>query len=141
MRWGAVTSADPNRYQVPFWSGVAIRAHQLEPLRRVLASPRANLPLADDVGLGKTIEAGLVLQELFLRHRARTAVIPPMNLAACAALSTRPGLWDSMTVAHWAVVFRGGDVPSIDGILDAMSIGPVRSAAVEAARDFLVPSR
>ena len=34
---------------------------------------------ADDVGLGKTIEAGLVIQELFLRHRARTAVIvcPP----------------------------------------------------------------
>lgn len=79
MRWGAVTSADPNRYQAPFWSGVAIRAHQLEPLRRVLASPRANLLLADDVGLGKTIEAGMVLQELFLRHRARTTVIvcPP----------------------------------------------------------------
>ncbi len=79
MRWGAVTSADPNRYQAPFWSGVVVEAYQLEPLRRALASPRANLLLADDVGLGKTIEAGLVLQELFLRHRARTAVIvcPP----------------------------------------------------------------
>jgi SNF2 family DNA or RNA helicase len=79
MRWGAVTSADPNRYQAPFWSGVNVEAYQLEPLRRALASPRANLLLADDVGLGKTIEAGLVLQELFLRHRARTAVIvcPP----------------------------------------------------------------
>lgn len=34
---------------------------------------------ADGVGLGKTIEAGLVIQELLLRHRARTAVIvcPP----------------------------------------------------------------
>jgi superfamily II DNA or RNA helicase len=79
MRWGAVTSADPDRYQAPFWSGVALEAYQLEPLRRALASPRANLLLADDVGLGKTIEAGLVLQELLLRHRARTAVIvcPP----------------------------------------------------------------
>ncbi|GFG73229.1 DISARM system SNF2-like helicase DrmD [Mycobacterium botniense] len=79
MRWGAVTSADPNRYQAPFWSGVTVEAYQLEPLRRALASPRANLLLADDVGLGKTIEAGLVLQELLLRHRARTAVIvcPP----------------------------------------------------------------
>jgi superfamily II DNA or RNA helicase len=79
MRWGAVTSADPNRYQAPFWSGVNVEAYQLEPLRRVLGSPRANLLLADDVGLGKTIEAGLVIQELFLRHRARTAVIvcPP----------------------------------------------------------------
>jgi superfamily II DNA or RNA helicase len=79
MRWGAVTSADPNRYQAPFWSGVVVEAYQLEPLRRALTSPRANLLLADDVGLGKTIEAGLVLQELFLRHRARTTVIvcPP----------------------------------------------------------------
>jgi SNF2 family DNA or RNA helicase len=79
LRWGAVTSADPNRYQAPFWSGVNIEAYQLEPLRRALGSPRANLLLADDVGLGKTIEAGLVIQELLLRHRARTAVIvcPP----------------------------------------------------------------
>lgn len=79
MRWGAVTSADPNRYQAPFWSGANVEAYQLEPLRRALGAPRANLLLADDVGLGKTIEAGLVIQELFLRHRARTAVIvcPP----------------------------------------------------------------
>jgi superfamily II DNA or RNA helicase len=79
MRWGAVTSADPNRYQAPFWSGVNVEAYQLEPLRRALGAPRANLLLADDVGLGKTIEAGLVIQELFLRHRARTAIIvcPP----------------------------------------------------------------
>lgn len=79
MRWGAVTSADPNRYQAPFWSGVKVEAYQLEPLRRALGAPRTNLLLADDVGLGKTIEAGLVIQELLLRHRARTAVIvcPP----------------------------------------------------------------
>ncbi len=79
MRWGAVTSADPNRYQAPFWSGVNVEAYQLEPLRRRSAHPRTNLLLADDVGLGKTIEAGLVIQELLLRHRARTAVIvcPP----------------------------------------------------------------
>lgn len=79
IRWGAVTSADPNRYQAPFWSGVNVEAYQLEPLRRALSAPRTNLLLADDVGLGKTIEAGLVVQELLLRHRARTAVIvcPP----------------------------------------------------------------
>lgn len=79
MRWGAVTSADPNKYQAPFWSGANVEAYQLEPLRRALSAPRTNLLLADDVGLGKTIEAGLVIQELLLRHRARTAIIvcPP----------------------------------------------------------------
>lgn len=79
VRWGAVTSADSNSFQAPFRSGANVEAYQLEPLRRALQSPRTNLLLADDVGLGKTIEAGLVIQELLLRHRARSVVIvcPP----------------------------------------------------------------
>ena len=79
MRWGAVTSADADAFQAPFRSGANVEAYQLEPLRRALSAPRTNLLLADDVGLGKTIEAGLVVQELLLRHRARTVVIvcPP----------------------------------------------------------------
>ena len=36
---------------------------------------RVNLLIADDVGLGKTIEAGLVIQELLLRHRARSVLV------------------------------------------------------------------
>lgn len=79
MRWGAVTNADDNAFQSPFRTGARLEPYQLEPLRRALASSRANLLLADDVGLGKTIEAGLVIEELLLRHRARTVVIvcPP----------------------------------------------------------------
>lgn len=75
VRWGAVTSADTRAFQAPFRSGATVEAYQLEPLRRALASPRTNLLLADDVGLGKTIEAGLIIQELLLRHRARSVVI------------------------------------------------------------------
>ena len=75
VRWGAVTSANPREYQAPFRSGARLEPYQLEPLRRALESPRANLLLADDVGLGKTIEAGLVIQELLLRHRARSVII------------------------------------------------------------------
>lgn len=75
LRWGAVTSADPTAYQAPFRSGAAVEAYQLEPLRRALSAPRTNLLLADDVGLGKTIEAGLVIQELLLRHRARSVIV------------------------------------------------------------------
>jgi superfamily II DNA or RNA helicase len=79
MRWGAVTSADDRSLQAPFHSGVTVEAYQLEPLRRALSAPRTNLLLADDVGLGKTVEAGLVVQELLLRHRARTTIVvcPP----------------------------------------------------------------
>jgi hypothetical protein len=74
VRWGAVTSADQRALQAPFRSGITIEDYQLEPLVRALRSPRATLLVADDVGLGKTIEAGLIVQELLLRHRARTAV-------------------------------------------------------------------
>ena len=82
MRWGAVTSADDRSFQAPFRSGATVEAYQLEPLRRALSSSRTNLLLADDVGLGKTVEAGLVVQELLLRHRARTVmVVCPPSLA------------------------------------------------------------
>ncbi|RSX47927.1 DNA helicase [Bifidobacterium castoris] len=79
MRWGAVTNADAKRFQAPFRTGATLEPYQLEPLRRALSAPRANLLLADDVGLGKTIEAGMVVEELLLRHRARTVIIvcPP----------------------------------------------------------------
>ncbi len=82
LRWGAITSADDDTVQAPFRSGANVEPYQLTPLKRALASPRANLLLADDVGLGKTIEAGLVIQELLLRHRARTVIVVcPAGLA------------------------------------------------------------
>ena len=75
VRWGAVATADSKALQAPFRSGITIEDYQLDPVVRALDMPRANLLIADDVGLGKTIEAGLVVQELLLRHRARTVLI------------------------------------------------------------------
>ncbi|MFC5947040.1 DISARM system SNF2-like helicase DrmD [Pseudonocardia lutea] len=75
VRWSAVTSAETRTLQAPFRSGVAIEDYQLEPVARAVGAPRVNLLLADDVGLGKTIEAGLVAQELLLRNRARRIMI------------------------------------------------------------------
>lgn len=75
VRWGAIASADQRALQSPFRSGITIEEYQLDPVVRALRMPRANLLIADDVGVGKTIEAGLVIQELLLRHRARTILI------------------------------------------------------------------
>jgi SNF2 family DNA or RNA helicase len=75
VRWGAATNADFNFLQSPFRSGVSIEDFQLDPLVRAIEMARVNLLIADDVGLGKTIEAGLVIQELLLRHRARTVLV------------------------------------------------------------------
>lgn len=75
VRWGAIASADARALQAPFRSGISIEDYQLDPVVRALQMPRVNLLIADDVGLGKTIEAGLVIQELLLRHRARTVLV------------------------------------------------------------------
>lgn len=75
VRWGAATNADIQSLQAPFRSGIAIEDYQLDPLVRSLDMPRVNLLIADDVGLGKTIEAGLIVQELLLRYRARTVLV------------------------------------------------------------------
>lgn len=75
VRWGAATNADIQALQSPFRSGVAIEDYQLDPVVRGIQMSRVNLLIADDVGLGKTIEAGLVVQELLLRHRARTVLV------------------------------------------------------------------
>ena len=75
VAWGSVSSADDKALQAPFRSGVDVDDYQLDPVVRALSMPRVNLLIADDVGLGKTIEAGLVTQELILRHRARRILI------------------------------------------------------------------
>jgi len=51
----------------------------MEPLRKALRLPRVNLFIADDTGLGKTIEAGLIVRELLLRKKVKTIVVaaPP----------------------------------------------------------------
>ncbi|WP_437681714.1 DISARM system SNF2-like helicase DrmD [Sorangium sp. So ce131] len=75
LKWSAVSAADATRFQSPFRAGIKLMAHQLTPLMKALELPRANLFIADDVGLGKTIEAGLVLQELLLRQQASFVLV------------------------------------------------------------------
>ena len=75
VRWGAASTADVRALLAPFRAGIEIEDYQLDPVVRAIQMPRANLLIADDVGLGKTIEAGLVVQELMLRHRVRTVLV------------------------------------------------------------------
>jgi SNF2 family DNA or RNA helicase len=95
LRWNCVTATDPRLFQAPFRAGIRLDAYQLEPLRKALVLPRVNLFIADDVGLGKTIEAGLIARELLLRKKVREIVVscpPSMLLQWQEELETRFGL-------------------------------------------------
>ena len=95
LRWNCITATDPKLFQSPFRAGIRVEPYQLEPLRKALLLPRVNLFIADDVGLGKTIEAGLIASELLLRRRVRDVVVvcPPSMLSQWQdELETRFGL-------------------------------------------------
>jgi superfamily II DNA or RNA helicase len=61
--------------------GFEPRAYQLVPLLMALRLPVVRLLIADDVGIGKTIEAGLILRELIDRGEAdRFSILCPPHL-------------------------------------------------------------
>ena len=65
----------------PIESSVIPLPHQIHALSRAIANDRVRYLLADEVGLGKTIEAGLIMRELKLRGLVkRTLVIAPKGL-------------------------------------------------------------
>ena len=65
----------------PIQSSVVPLPHQLYALNRAISRHRIRYLLADEVGLGKTIEAGLILRELKLRGMVRRVlVVAPKGL-------------------------------------------------------------
>ena len=75
------TSGEGQVLLAPMESKVIPLPHQIHALSRVISGDRVRYLLADEVGLGKTIEAGLVIQELKLRGLVRrTLIIAPKGL-------------------------------------------------------------
>lgn len=72
--------------------------HQLKALRRAVLQDRVRFLLADEVGLGKTIEAGLIMRELKLRGLVRRILI-----IAPKGLITQ---WISEMQTHFGEEFR-----------------------------------
>lgn len=72
---------EENLLLAPIQSSVVPLPHQLYALNRAMSRDRIRYLLADEVGLGKTIEAGLILRELKLRGMAqRILVVAPKGL-------------------------------------------------------------
>ncbi len=60
-----------------FWrqNGVVPYPHQIETVKKVVSQMRGRAILADEVGLGKTIEAGMILKEYMLRGLVKRFLI------------------------------------------------------------------
>lgn len=82
----------------PLEGSVIPLPHQLYALQRAMSTDRVRYLLADEVGLGKTIEAGLILRELKVRGLAkRILVVAPMGLTS---------QWVSEMKTHFSEEFR-----------------------------------
>jgi len=75
IQWSTSSLIEGPEISAPFRAAIELDDFQLEPLVKALLMPRVNLLIADDVGLGKTIEAGLVAQELLSRQVIRKILI------------------------------------------------------------------
>lgn len=79
-----------------------ILPHQIFTAHKVITSPHRRFMLADEVGLGKTIEAGMIWQALLQRGQARrTLIVCPAGLT----LQWQEELWDKFK-AHFEIFGR-----------------------------------
>ncbi|WP_438447075.1 protein DpdE [Gorillibacterium sp. sgz5001074] len=88
-------------------SNITLMAHQVEVIRRVLEDPVPRYLLADEVGLGKTVEAGVILRQMLLDEGERNALIlvPAFLLAQWREeLDHRCQVWQFPGRVHFAAV-------------------------------------
>ena len=79
---GSTSATDGHVLLAPMESNVIPLPHQIHALSRAISGDRVRYLLADEVGLGKTIEAGLVMRELKLRGLVRRIlVVSPKGIA------------------------------------------------------------
>ncbi|MBK7758725.1 MAG: DEAD/DEAH box helicase [Deltaproteobacteria bacterium] len=110
-RWSALTPSlpfsglaeDRPPLASPLYGAIHPEAYQLVPVLRALEMPRVALLLADAVGLGKTIQAGMVLRELMLRRRIRRILV-----ICPAALRTQ---WRDEMQEKFSLPFELVDLP------------------------------
>jgi superfamily II DNA or RNA helicase len=113
---GNTSTSDAPVLLSPMESKVIPLPHQIHVLSRAIAKDRIRYLLADEVGLGKTIEAGLIMKELKIRGLIRRIlVVAPKGLAS---------QWVTEMHTHFNEEFQlvfGEDLATIKKIMDGNS--------------------
>jgi hypothetical protein len=111
---------------LPMLHGVETFWYQVETVRKVLKQFRGRVLLADEVGLGKTIEAGMVLKEYLLRGMAeKVLVLTPASLV---------GQWQEEMAAKFGVDFATSYDALLRGDPQAFWAQPRVIASIATAR-------
>lgn len=113
---GSTSATDGHVLLAPMESHVIPLPHQIHALSRAISGDRVRYLLADEVGLGKTIEAGLVMRELKLRGLVqRILVVSPKGIAT---------QWVAEMQTHFNEQFQlvlGDDIGTLQRLSPVMS--------------------
>ena len=100
--------------------------YQIETVRKVLKQFRGRVLLADEVGLGKTIEAGMIVKEYLLRGMARSVlVLVPASLV---------GQWREELLTKFDLEFATTQDPRLKTNPEALWAEPLLVASIASAR-------
>lgn len=129
---------------LPLVRDMELLEHQLRTAKTVLRRLRGRAMLCDEVGLGKTVEAGLVLSELSLRGLARSVLVlvPPSLVEQWQGELRRKFSLDF--TAHDDPAFRArgaaawGEVDRVIASIHTAKREPHRSAIVERPWDLVI---
>ena len=111
---------------LPALQGVEAHWYQVETVRKVLKQYRGRVLLADEVGLGKTVEAGMVLKEYILRGMAeRILILTPASLV---------GQWRDEMEAKFGIACATSHDPLLRSDPAAFWAQPRVIASIAAAR-------
>ncbi|MFO7692662.1 MAG: DEAD/DEAH box helicase, partial [Vicinamibacterales bacterium] len=133
LRTAILGQREPDTLVAAARASLDLLPYQLEPALAVVRHGARRLLLADAVGLGKTIEAGLVLAELRARSALdRALVLAPPGLCDqwCAELSDRFGMEPLVADAAWLRSLR----PVLPATVNPWSIPGIRVASIDFAK-------
>lgn len=108
---------------------IEFHAHQVEIARRVLEDPIQRYLLADEVGLGKTIEAGMVIRQLLLDDPALSVqlILPPFLVAQWRR--ELEGKFHTHTFSRASIRFSRDDDPDDWGSADLIVVDEAHNLA------------